>query len=74
MPEIHCHRCGGFIGDPAGTTYRAASSATPPAAPHSGMCMCGDSVVYGPAPVVYGPAPTAEARGAVYRIRSASRN
>lgn len=67
MPEIHCHRCGGFIGNPAGTTYREASTVAPPAAPHSGMCVCGDAVVYG-------PAPTAQEPPGVYRLRSASRN
>lgn len=61
--EIHCHRCGGFIGNPAGTTYREASNGTPPAAPHSGLCVCGASAVYGPAP-----------EGTVHHIRSASRN
>lgn len=67
MSEIHCHRCGGFIGNPAGTTYRQASSGTPPAAPHSGMCVCSDAVVYA-------PTPTAQEHRGVYRIRSASRN
>lgn len=66
MLEIHCHRCGGFIGNPAGTTYREASTVTPPVSPHSGLCVCGKPVVYGPAPE---PAP-----GGVHHIRSASRN
>lgn len=67
MTEIHCHRCGGFIGNPAGTTYREAPNATPPVTPHSGLCACGSSLVYGPAPV---PA----AIHGVHHIRSASRN
>jgi len=46
MPTIHCHCCGGFIDNPAGTTYRAADAATPPVAPHSALCLCDDSVVY----------------------------
>jgi hypothetical protein len=62
MLEIHCHRCGGFIGNPAGTTYRESPLATPPVAPHSGLCVCREATVFGPA-----------LRG-VYRIRSASRN
>ena len=62
MLEIHCHRCGGFIGNPDGTMYREASTATPPVSPHSGMCACSAAVIYGPAPQ------------AVHRIRSASRN
>ena len=61
MLEIHCHRCGGFIGNPAGTTYREAPNGTPPVPPHNGLCVCGGPVVYGPEP-------------RVYRIRSASRN
>jgi len=69
MLEIHCHRCGGFIGNPAGTTYREAPHPTPPVVPHSGMCVCGAATVYGPA-----PENTATALRGVHRIRSASRN
>ena len=69
MLEIHCHRCGGFIGNPAGTTYREAPNPAPPVVPHSGMCVCGEATVYGPAPESAGT----ELRG-VHRIRSASRN
>jgi hypothetical protein len=65
MLEIHCHRCGGFIGNPAGTTYREASMGTPPAAPHSGMCVCSAPTVTGPEQVI---------GSGVHRIRSASRN
>jgi hypothetical protein len=68
MLEIHCHRCGGFIGNPAGTSYREAPMAAPPVAPHSGMCVCRAATVYGPA-----PEGVAGLRG-VHRIRSASRN
>lgn len=68
MLEIHCHRCGGFIGNPAGTTYREASASTPPVSPHSGLCVCGKPVVYGPAPE------PAAALGGVHHLRSASRN
>ena len=72
MLELHCQRCGGFIGNPAGTTYREASKATPPVPPHSGSCVCGDPVVF------FGPAcePSLWERqgGGVHRIRSASRN
>ena len=69
MLEIHCHGCRGFIGSPAGTTYREAPYATPPVAPHSGLCVCGAATVYGPAP----ENAAAGLRG-VHRIRSASRN
>jgi len=69
MLEIHCHRCGGFIGNPAGTTYREAPMTTPPATPHSGLCVCGDSMVYGAAPATMAHEPSG-----VHRIRSASRN
>jgi hypothetical protein len=30
MLELHCPHCGGFIGNPAETTYREAPNATPP--------------------------------------------
>jgi hypothetical protein len=70
MLELHCQRCGGFIGNPAGTAYRGASSATPLVPPHGG-CVCGD-------PVVYGPARESSLwelqGGGVHHIRSASRN
>ena len=68
MLESHCHRCGGFIGNPARTTYREGSAAIPPASPHNGLCVCSD-------PVVNGPAPESAGRGArLHRLRSASRN
>lgn len=71
MLELHCQRCGGFIGNPARTTYPEASIATPPVPPHNGLCVCGD-------PVGHGPAPEASwwerQGGGVHRIRSASRN
>jgi len=69
MLDIHCHRCGGFIGNPAGTTYREAPMTTPPAVPHSGLCVCRASIVNGPA-----PATVADGLRGVHRIRSASRN
>ena len=69
MLEIHCHRCGGFIGNPAGTTYREASATTPPVSPHSGLCVCGKPVVFGPAPEA-----AAGGLGGVHHLRSASRN
>ncbi len=51
MLEIHCHRCGGFIDNPVGTSYREASKWTPPAAaPHSGLCICREALVFGPMP------------------------
>lgn len=49
MQEIHCHNCGGFITDPASVSYQAPSSAAA-AAPHSALCPCIPSVVYGPPP------------------------
>lgn len=62
MLEIHCHRCGGFIGNPAGTMYREASIATPPVSPHAGLCACGE------------PSLWERQGGGVHRLRSASRN
>jgi hypothetical protein len=69
MLEIHCHRCGGFIGNPAGTMYREAPMGAPPVVPHSGLCVCGAATVYGPAPEGAG-----RGQSGVHRIRSASRN
>lgn len=67
--EIHCHGCGGFIGNPAGTVYRQEAAAHAPAAPHSGLCVCR-------APTIHGPVPMNGTQGlrGVHRIRSASRN
>lgn len=61
MLEQHCPRCGGLIGNPAGTTDREASNATPPPPV---------SVVYGPRE----PSLWELQGGGVHRIRSASRN
>ena len=49
MSEIHCHTCGGFITDPSSVSYRVPSGAAA-AAPHSALCACIPSVVYGPPP------------------------
>lgn len=63
MLELHCQRCGGRIADPAGTTYREASTATPLVPPFSGACVCGH------------PASLWELQGGgVHRLRSATRN
>jgi len=67
MPTIHCHLCGGFIADPAGTTYRTPDAATPPAIPHSALCLCEH-------PVLSDAAEPAPSSGGVHHIRSASRN
>jgi len=65
MPTVHCHLCGGFIANPAGTTYRAPDPSAPSAAvPHSALCACEHAVVYGIAPATM----------PLQRIRSASRN
>jgi len=49
MSEIHCHTCGGLVTDPSTVSYQAPSDATP-AGPHSALCACIPSVVYGPPP------------------------
>lgn len=67
--HTHCHRCGGFIASPGGTTYREAALATPVATPHSALCLCDHALIYGP--------PPAEREGqlrGVHHLRSASRN
>ena len=67
MPTIHCHLCGGFIANPAGTTYRTPDAAKGPAIPRSALCLCDH-------PVVYGTAEPGPALRDVRHIRSASRN
>lgn len=73
MAEIHCHRCGGFIANPAGTTYQRPSDVTPPPSPvtpHTGLCTCESALVNGePAGYVSWPG-----LPAVHVLRSASRN
>ncbi len=62
MLELHCQRCGGFTGNPAGTTYRGeASTATPPV-PLTSLCVCGEPSLWD------------RQGGGVHRLRSASRN
>jgi len=48
MLDIHCHACGGFIGDPAHTTHRPLADPATIATPQSRICTCTASVVYGP--------------------------
>jgi len=50
MMPIHCHACGGFIGELGSISYRLPPAAAPPAAPRSGLCTCGGAIVYGPPP------------------------
>jgi len=48
--EIHCHVCGGFIGDPGYVSYRLPTPAAPAAVPRSALCTCGAPIIYGPPP------------------------
>jgi hypothetical protein len=50
MLQIHCHACGGFIGDPTYISYRLPTPAEPEAAPRSALCTCGAATVYGAPP------------------------
>ena len=68
--HTHCHRCGGFIASPGGTTYRPPSPATPVATPHSALCLCDHALIYGPSP---NRESERQLRG-VHHLRSASRN
>ena len=63
MLELHCQRCGGLSGNPAGTTYREASTTMPPVPLHVGRCVCANP-----------PSLWELQGGGVHRIRSASRN
>jgi hypothetical protein len=66
--HTHCHRCGGFIASPGGTTFREPSAAAPLAIPHTALCACDHALIYGVAPEV-----ERKLRG-VHHLRSASRN
>lgn len=48
--EIHCHACGGFIGDSRTVSYMAQGERAQVMAPRSGLCGCGSPTVYGPPP------------------------
>ena len=50
MVDIHCHTCGGFIGDPGPISYRVPLNPEDLAIPHSGLCACAPPIVYGPPP------------------------
>jgi hypothetical protein len=50
MREIHCHGCGGFIGEPATVSYRLPLGGAPMASPHAMLCGCTPAIVYGPPP------------------------
>jgi hypothetical protein len=72
MIEIHCHNCGGFITDPGTVSYQAPSAAAA-AAPHSALCACIPSVVYGPPPA-YLAWPGLASFSSFERSRAAARN
>lgn len=72
MSEIHCHNCGGFITDAASVSYQTPSSAAP-AAPHSALCPCIPSVVYG-LPPEYVAWPGLTNLTKIERSRAAPRN
>lgn len=48
MIDIHCHTCGGFISDPRRVSHRLPADAAVLAAPRTGICTCGESVIFGP--------------------------
>ena len=74
MNEIHCHNCGGFITDPSGVSYRVPSGAAAPAtAPHTALCTCIPSVVYG-TPPGYVSWPGLTSLSSIERSRAAARN
>ncbi len=50
MVEIHCHSCGGFIGDPRRISYRFPLNPAHVATPHTRLCSCSWPIVYGPPP------------------------
>lgn len=72
MSENHCHNCGGFITDPSSVSYQVPSSAAAPA-PHSALCTCIPSVVYG-TPPGYVSWPGLTNLSKIERSRAAARN
>ena len=75
MSEIHCHNCGGFITDPGTVSYRKPVDGTVSKGPHSALCACIPSVVYGPPPGylawpglqnLKGPSPMERSRAAAW--------
>ena len=72
--DTHCHRCGGFIASPGGTTYRESALVSPVATPRSALCLCEHALIYGPAPVAAPDAESERTLRSVHHIRSASRN
>jgi hypothetical protein len=75
MSEIHCHTCGGFITDPGAVSYQVPSG-TDAVAPHSALCACIPSVVYGPPPgyVTWPGLTNLASPSALERSRAAGRN
>lgn len=72
MDEIHCHNCGGCITDPTTVSYQAPSIAAP-AKPHSALCTCIPSVVYGLLPA-YIAWPGLANISSIERSKGAARN
>jgi hypothetical protein len=48
--DIYCDRCGGFMNDPSRISYQVAPAIEPLPAPHSGLCLCLQPIIYGPPP------------------------
>jgi len=69
MEQIHCHICGGFIGDERGVAYRLPVAANGRIAePRSALCECDTPVVYGP-PAGHMSSPGMPAMGFVRGLR-----
>ena len=47
MNEIHCHMCGGFIGDTGLIAYRMPLDPGSVAEPRSALCTCARPILYG---------------------------
>jgi len=72
MTEIHCHNCGGFITDPSRVSYQTPAAASP-AVPHSALCTCIPSIIYG-TPPGYLPWPGLTHVSRIERSKAAGRN
>ena len=50
MEQIHCHACGGFIGDARAVAYRLPLEPGRVSDPRSALCECATPTVYGAPP------------------------
>jgi hypothetical protein len=50
MNAIHCHHCGGFIGDDRSVRYEVPTEKVLLAMPHTDLCRCESPLIYSQPP------------------------